>query len=92
MDVSAVFINMALISDGVREGYSCTSKAADPAIMGEAPDVPEKASSPVPVPAIADTDAPGAPMSGLIELRLWLGPLDDEPTILMASGRLMAGE
>ena len=36
--------------------------------MGAAPEVPPKASSPVPVPAIAETDAPGAPMSGLIAL------------------------
>ena len=39
-------------------------------IIGVAPEVPPKAVVPVPVPASAETEAPGAPMSGLIWSKL----------------------
>ena len=68
IDVSAVFMSNALISRGVRVGYFWTSSAAEPETMGAEPEVPPNAVSPVPVPASADTEAPGAPMSGLMAL------------------------
>ncbi len=68
MLVSAEFINRALISTGEAVGNACRSSAAEPATIGVAPDVPPKAVSPVPVPASAESDAPGAPISGLIDL------------------------
>ena len=64
--VSALFISAALISRGERAGKACTSSAAAPDTMGAAPEVPPNASVPVPVPTSAETDAPGAPISGLI--------------------------
>ena len=55
--------------------------------MGAAPDVPPNGPSPVPVPAIADTDAPGAPISGLISVvSSCCGPRDELPTIDPANG------
>src|SRR5207302_9175965 len=66
MLVSAEFINLALTSCGDNEGWAESSSAADPAIIGVAPEVPPKADCWLPVPETADTDAPGAPMSGLI--------------------------
>src|SRR2546425_5707425 len=68
MFVSAVFIRTDLISDGVRVGYFWSRSADEPAIMGVAPEVPPKADWSVPEPATAETEAPGAPMSGLIAL------------------------
>ena len=46
--------------------------------IGVAPDVPPNASVPVPEPAIAETDAPGAPISGLIEFVGDDGPREDD--------------
>ena len=43
----------------------CITSAAEPETIGAAPEVPPKGPSPVPVPASAETDAPGAPISGL---------------------------
>ena len=68
MPVSAEFMSKDLISEGERSGLACTIKAAHPETMGVAPEVPPKAVSPLPVPTSAETDAPGAPMSGLIAL------------------------
>ena len=68
MFVSAVFISTDLISVGERPGYFWIRSAAEPAIIGVAPDVPPNADWPVPVPATAETEAPGAPISGLIAL------------------------
>ncbi len=70
MLVSAVFMSSDLISSGVRFGYFWSSSATEPATIGAAPEVPPKAVVPVPVPTSAETDAPGAPMSGLIALKL----------------------
>ena len=64
--VSELFISRALISAGEACGSASSNSAADPAIIGVAPEVPPKAASRVPVPAMADTDAPGAPISGLM--------------------------
>ncbi len=68
MFVSAVFMSTDLISKGVREGLACSNSATEPETIGAAPEVPPKAVSPLPVPFSAETDAPGAPMSGLIVL------------------------
>src|SRR2546426_2457235 len=91
MFVSAVFINRALTSAGGRFGCASRIKAAEPAIIGVAPEVPPNAVVLVPVPASAETDAPGAPMSGLIAFSLTLGPRADDETMLMARGVLKAG-
>src|SRR6266581_2917689 len=90
MSVSAVFIRRDLTSTGDRFGCASNISAAEPAIIGVAPEVPPNAVVPVPVPASADTDAPGAPMSGLIALSLTLGPRADDETMLMARGVLNA--
>ena len=74
-----MFIRFALISAGERFGYTPRSSATTPDTIGAAPDVPPNASVPSPVATSADTDAPGAPMSGLIALKLYDGPRDDEP-------------
>ena len=60
--------------------------------IGVAPDVPPNASVPVPEPAMAETDAPGAPISGLIWFVGEDGPRADEPTMLPTSGTLTASE
>ena len=50
--------------------------------MGEAPDVPPKGETSVPVPATAETEAPGAPISGLIKVVFsCCGPRDELLTI-----------
>ena len=46
--------------------FAWKRRAAEPVTIGAAPEVPPKAPSPVPVPLIAETEAPGAPISGLI--------------------------
>jgi hypothetical protein len=70
MSVSAVFISSDLISNGERSGYAPLRIAAEPEIIGVAPEVPPKALVPLPLPALAETAAPGAPMSGLMLLSL----------------------
>src|SRR5262249_47767291 len=65
---SAVFISAALIAHGERFGYASSISAAAPDTIGADPDVPLNASSPVPVPTTAETEAPGAEISGLIWL------------------------
>src|SRR5262249_49938531 len=59
--------------------------------MGAAPEVPPNGATPVPLPATADTDAPGAPISGLIRLRRLLGPRDDEPVTCPTRAMPLAG-
>ena len=78
-------------SAGVRFGCASSINAAEPAIIGVAPDVPPNEVVPVPVPASAETDAPGAPMSGLIAFSLTLGPRADDETMLPTSGVLNCG-
>ena len=90
--VSAVFMSSDLISRILRVGYLDLRSAAAPVTIGVAPDVPPKASVPVPDPAIAETDAPGAPISGLIWFAGEDGPRADEPTTLPTSGTLTALE
>ena len=63
-------MSSALISKGPKLGRLWIRSAAEPEIIGVAPDVPPKDVCPVPVPASADTDAPGAPISGLMLLKL----------------------
>jgi hypothetical protein len=89
--VSALFINIDLIWIGVRFGNACSSCAAAPETIGAAPEVPPKAVSPVPVPTCADTDAPGAPISGLIVFSAD-GPREDVLAMLPTSGMPLAGE
>jgi hypothetical protein len=68
------------------------SKAAEPVTIGAAPEVPPKGPSPVPVPAMADTDAPGAPISGLIRVvSSCCGPREELPTTVPTSGTPTAG-
>ncbi len=45
--------------------------------IGAAPDVPPNAAVPVKLPDIADTDAPGAPISGLTMLSSKRGPREE---------------
>jgi len=52
--------------------------------MGAEPEVPPKAVSPVPVPCSAESEAPGAPISGLMALKLKLGPREEEETFICA--------
>jgi hypothetical protein len=61
-------MSSAFTSGGVSCGFACSRSATEPATIGAAPDVPPNAVSPSPVPTCAETDAPGAPMSGLIAL------------------------
>src|SRR6187431_3728589 len=88
--VSAVLMRTALISFGVRPGKALRSNAAEPATIGDAPDVPPNAWRPVAVPTSADTDAPGAPISGLTRFSIE-GPRDDDPTMTSTSGIVLAG-
>ncbi len=67
------------------------SRAAEPDTIGAAPEVPPNGVSSVPVPASAETEAPGAPISGLIVLPLISGPRALEPTMCMISGMPKAG-
>ena len=62
----ALFMSMALICSGVRSGYASINNAAAPDTIGVAPEVPLKAASASPVAETAETDPPGAPISGLI--------------------------
>src|SRR4051794_16726911 len=67
-----------------RKGFTDFSSAAAPVTIGAAPDVPPNAAVPVKLPDMADTDAPGAPISGLTMLSSKRGPREDvdasEPT------------
>src|SRR5687767_14596372 len=89
--VFALFINIDLIWIGVRFGNACSSSAAAPETIGAAPDVPPNAVSTSPVPACADTDAPGAPISGLMVCRTE-GPREDVLAMLPTSGIPAVGE
>ena len=90
--VWALFISIALMRSGDRFGKASMSKAAAPATIGVAPDVPPKAVCPVPVPACAETDAPGAPISGLICWVLPAGPREDVLAMLPTSAMAEALE
>ncbi len=73
---------------GERLGNASINSAAAPDTIGAAPDVPPKAVSPSPVPASADSDAPGAPISGLMCCVLYAGPREE--LLAMLPIRLMA--
>src|SRR4030095_13246189 len=90
--VSALFISIALIFSGERFGKACRISAAAPATIGDAPEVPLKAVSPVHVPTSADTEPPGAPISGLMLCPLIDGPRDELLAMLPTSGIAAAGE
>ena len=66
MLLSAEPIRRAFTSCGASDGATCSSCATPPATTGAAPEVPPKTRVPVPEPTTALTEAPGAPMSGLI--------------------------
>src|SRR3712207_2398620 len=85
MLVSAVFINRLLISSGVKFIYFCLTSRAEPATIGAAPEVPLNAEVPVAVPTSAETEPPGAPISGLIMPEAIAGPRDEDPTIVPTS-------
>src|SRR5579871_1589740 len=79
------------MSSGPQVGYFSLTSSAEPAITGVAPEVPPKTVWPLPVPASAESEAPGAPISGLIVWKLLDGPRADEPTTVSTSGILLAG-
>src|SRR4051812_32567219 len=68
------------------------SNAAEPVTMGAAPEVPPNAAVPVKLPDIAETDAPGAPISGLTMLSSKRGPREDVEAIEPASDNVPVGE
>src|SRR5919108_27102 len=84
-------MSRALISPALRLGKASRSSAAEPLTMGAAPDVPPNGVVPVPVPASAEIEAPGAPISGLTMFVSMAGPRDDEPTMVPINGRPCAG-
>ena len=90
--LSMVFTSRARASAGDRPGESASKSAAEPATIGAAPEVPPKGVVTVPVPASAEIDAPGAPISGLMRLLKFIdGPREDEPTMVPMSGMPLAG-
>ena len=97
MSVSAVFMSSDLTSPTEGPGCGRKSSAAEPVTIGAAPEVPPKAVSAVPVPASVETEAPGAPMSGLIATKLWLGPRRTtpdhvaRPRLAAPAGSIVAG-
>ena len=91
MFVSAVFMSTALISMRPAARVRPVRSAAEPVTIGAAPDVPPKGAVPVPLPATAETEAPGAPISGLMRLVRLPGPREDEPTMCPTSGIPLAG-
>src|SRR6267142_1456829 len=91
MFVSAVLMSTALISIGLRLPYAPVKSAAEPVTIGAAPDVPPNGAVPVALPATAETEAPGAPISGLMRFSRLLGPRDDDPTMWPTSGIPLAG-
>src|SRR5262245_41599294 len=92
MSVSAVFISSDLISAGERSWWAWINNAALPATIGVDPDVPPNAVTRLPVPASAETEAPGALMSGLMALKLKLGPRAELLTTLPTNGTKTVGE
>ena len=61
-------------------------------IIGVAPEVPPNAPVPVKLPAIADTEAPGAPISGLTMLSSKRGPREEVEASEPASDTRLAVE
>src|SRR3954469_14939755 len=65
----------ALIRSVLQSGWASVSNAAEPAVIGEAWDVPEMVAALKPVPTPADSTAtPGAVTSGLTALSPLRGP------------------
>src|SRR6476659_9740757 len=75
-----------------RNGFICFTSAAAPVTIGAAPDVPPNAAVPVKLPDMADTDAPGAPISGLTMLSSKRGPRDEVEASVPASESTLVGE
>ncbi len=67
------------------------SRAAEPETMGAAPEVPPKGSWPTPLPATAEIEAPGAPISGFTWMLPIDGPREEEPVMWRTSGMPTAG-
>src|SRR5215210_6999773 len=64
-----------LICVGVQVGCACQTRAAMPAVWGDAIDVPDSRIAPVPVPTLADgIETPGAATSGFWALSPLRGP------------------
>src|SRR5262245_48841036 len=74
------------MSSGASSGRAPLRMAADPVTIGAAPDVPPKADVAVKPPERAETDAPGAPISGLTMLSSKRGPREDVDASEPASG------
>ena len=104
MPISAVFISSDLASTSVMSFFfpfpffflpaslrQSSTRAAEPATIGDAPDVPPNPRVPSPVPELAESEAPGAPSSGLIRLSSICGPRDELPTMDMAADKKFAG-
>src|SRR4029077_2183366 len=90
--VSAGFMSRDLISRTLRVGNFDLMRAAAPETIGVAPDVPPNASVPLPEPAMGETQAARAAMSGLMELVGEDGPRADVLATLPTSGMLTASE
>src|ERR1700730_1726783 len=78
-DGSAVFMIAALMRARFHDGWACLMRAAIPAVIGHAIEVPEltSASNPVPMPADA-TLTPGAITSGFGAESGFRGPPDEK--------------
>src|ERR1041384_741522 len=75
-----------------RNGRADFSSAAAPVTIGAAPEVPPNAAVPLKLPDMADTDAPGAPISGLTMLSSKRGPREDVDASEPASDNVPEGE
>ena len=89
--VCAVLISSCLMSWFDRNGRAALRIAAAPETIGAAPEVPPNAAVPVKLPDIADTDAPGAPISGFTMLSSKRGPREDVEASDPASDAMLAG-
>src|SRR5262245_14309561 len=83
---SAVLTRICLMSSGDSSGRAALRMAAEPVTIGAAPEVPPNAEVAVKPPDLADTDAPGAPISGLTRLSSKRGPREDVEASEPASG------
>ena len=73
----AVLTMAALTRAGDHDGWAWRTRAATPAVYGEAIEVPPNEVPAVPLPTRAETMAtPGAATSGLRALSTWRGPMD----------------
>ena len=76
---------------GDQVGCACRTRAATPAVCGEAIDVPEMRVEPVPVPTATDgMDTPGAATSGFWALSPLRGPLELKSATCLYAGLAMS--